>query len=212
MQKQKDHTNVPSIQSSFYVNVNIRSKIRLDYDEKFWNKYADENESRNNDEFTKFLTNLARSLHCTSVLEIGCGTGIDLREFDDSFEMHGVDLNEHALELAKGNVPKARFYKESITKLPFEDSSIDFVFTHKLLNYLDDETVDEGVSEMFRVAKKYVLNCELFKETEEKIDDEMRFRNMLKRWLNYKVRVVSDVNMHEDIEPEQVRFTLLKKL
>jgi ubiquinone/menaquinone biosynthesis C-methylase UbiE len=192
--------------------VNIKRKIRLDYDEEFWNKYADENESRGNEEFTKFLTNLVRSLHCTSVLEIGCGTGIDLRKFDDSFEIHGIDLNEHALELAKGNIPKAKFYKESITKLPFEDSSVDFVFTHKLLNYLDDETVDNGVSEMFRVAKRYILNCELFGETEEKIDDEMKFRNMLKRWLNYKVRVVSNVNMHEDIEPEQVRFTLLKKL
>jgi ubiquinone/menaquinone biosynthesis C-methylase UbiE len=212
MQKQKDHTNVPLIQSLLYVNVNIRRKIRLDYDEGFWNKYADENESRGNEEFTKFLTNLVRSLHCTSVLEIGCGTGIDLRKFDDSFEIHGIDLNEHALELAKGNIPKAKFYKESITKLPFEDSSVDFVFTHKLLNYLDDETVDNGVSEMFRVAKRYVLNCELFGETEEKIDDEMKFRNMLKRWLNYKVRVVSNVNMHEDIEPEQVRFTLLRKL
>ena len=212
MQKQKDHTNVPLIQSLLYVNVNIRRKIRLDYDEGFWNKYADENESRNNEEFTKSLTNLVRSLHCTSVLEIGCGTGIDLRKFDDSFEIHGIDLNEHALELAKVNIPKSKFYKESITKLPFEDSSVDFVFTHKLLNYLDDETVDKGVSEMFRVAKRYILNCELFGETEEKIDDEMRFRNMLKRWLNYKVRVVSNVNMHEDIEPEQVRFTLLKKL
>ena len=212
MQKQKDHTNVPLIQNLLYVNVNIRRKIRLGYDEEFWNKYADENESRGNEEFTKFLTNLVRSLHCTSVLEIGCGTGIDLRKFDDSFEIHGIDLNEHALELAKGNIPKAKFYKESITKLPFEDSSVDFVFTHKLLNYLDDETVDNGVSEMFRVAKRYVLNCELFGETEEKIDDEMKFRNMLKRWLNYKVRVVSNVNMHEDIEPEQVRFTLLKKL
>ena len=212
MQKQKDHTNVPLIQNLLDVNVNIRRKIRLDYDEEFWNKYADENESRGNEEFTKFLTNLVRSLHCTSVLEIGCGTGIDLRKFDDSFEIHGIDLNEHALEIAKGNIPKSKFYKESITKLPFEDSSVDFVFTHKLLNYLDDETVDNGVSEMFRVAKRYILNCELFGETEEKIDDEMRFRNMLKRWLNYKVRVVSNVNMHEDIEPEQVRFTLLKKL
>ena len=212
MQKQKDHTNVPLIQNLLYVNVNIRRKIRLGYDEEFWNKYADENESRGNEEFTKFLTNLVRSLHCTSVLEIGCGTGIDLRKFDDSFEIHGIDLNEHALELAKGNIPKAKFYKESITKLPFEDSSVDFVFTHKLLNYLDDETVDNGVSEMFRVAKRYVLNCELFGETEEKIDDEMKFRNMLKRWLNYKVRVVSNVNMHEEIEPEQVRFTLLRKL
>ena len=212
MQKQKDHTNVPLIQNLLDVNVNIRRKIRLDYNEGFWNKYADENESRSNEEFTKFLTNLVRSLHCTSVLEIGCGTGIDLRKFDDSFEIHGIDLNEHALELAKGNIPKAKFYKESITKLPFEDSSVDFVFTHKLLNYLDDETVDNGVSEMFRVAKRYILNCELFGETEEKIDDEMRFRNMLKRWLNYKVRVVSNVNMHEEIEPEQVRFTLLRKL
>ena len=186
--------------------------IGMEYDKEFWDKYADENESRNNDEFTKFLTDLARSLHCSSVLEIGCGTGIDLRKFDDSFEIHGVDLNEHALELAKKNIPNGKFYKEDIVKLPFEDSSIDFVFTHKLLNYLDDDTLDKGVSEMFRVAKRYIVNCELFGESEEKIDDEMKFRNMLKRWLNYKVKVVSNVNMHEEIEPEQVRFTLLRKL
>jgi hypothetical protein len=35
---------------------------------------------------------------------------------------------------------------------------------------------------------------------------------MLKRWLDYKVRIVSDVDMHEDIEPEKKRFVLLKKL
>ena len=186
--------------------------IGMEYDKEFWDKYADENESRNNDEFTKFLTDLARSLHCSSVLEIGCGTGIDLRKFDDSFEIHGVDLNEHALELAKKNIPNGKFYKEDIVKLPFEDSSIDFIFTHKLLNYLDDDTLDKGVSEMFRVAKRYIVNCELFGESEEKINEEMKFRNMLKRWLNYKVKVVSNVNMHEEIEPEQVRFTLLRKL
>ena len=169
---------------------------KLNYSKEFWDKYADENKSRNNVEFTKFITELARSLHCTSILEIRCGTGIDLKKFDDSFEIHGVDLNEHALELARENIVKGKFYRENIQKLPFEDASVDFVFTHKLLNYLDDETVDKGVSEMFRV----------------KIDGEKRFRNMLKRWLNYKVRVVSNVNMHEDIEPEQVRFTLLKKL
>ena len=103
-------------------------------------------------------------------------------------------------------------YKENITKLPFEDASVDFIFTHKLLNYLDDETLDNGVSEMFRVTKRYIVNCELFGETEEKINEEMRNRNMLRRWLNYKVKVVSNVNMHEEIEPEQVRFTLLRKL
>ena len=184
----------------------------MKYDEEFWNKYADENESRNNEGFTKFLTDLASSLHCTSILEIGCGTGIDLRKFNDSFEIHGVDLNDHALELAKKNIPNGKFYKENITKLPFEDSSVDFVFTHKLLNYLDDDTLDNDSSEMFIVAKKYIVNCELFGESEEMINDEMKFRNMQKRWLNYKVKIVSNVNMHEEIEPEQVRFTLLRKV
>ena len=184
----------------------------MDYDEGFWNRYADNNESRNNNEFAKFMADLARSLHCTSVLEIGCGTGVDLKKFDDSFEIYGVDLNEHALELAKKNISKAKFYKENITKLPFDDASVDFIFTHKLLNYLDDETLNAGVSEMFRIGKKYIVNCELFGESEENIDNEMKYRNMLKRWLNYKVKVVSNVNMHEEIEPQQVRFTLLRKL
>jgi len=35
---------------------------------------------------------------------------------------------------------------------------------------------------------------------------------MGKRWENYRVKIVSDVNMHEDIEPDKNRFTLLKKL
>ena len=203
--------NVLLIQNLSPVNANIKDS-KLDYDKEFWNKYAEENESRYNEEFTKFLTDLARSLHCTSILEIGCGTGIDLRKFDDSFEIHGVDLNDHALELAKKNIPNGKFYKENITKLSFEDASVDFVFTHKLLNYLDDETLDKGVSEMFRVSKKYIVNCELFGENEETINDEIKLRNMLKRWSDYKVKVVSNVNMHEKIEAEQVRFTLLRKL
>ena len=212
MQNLKDRMNVLLIQSSFHVNVAMENEDIMEHNKEFWDKYADENESRNNDEFTKFLTDLVRSLHCTSVLEIGCGTGIDLRKFDDSFEIHGVDLNDHALELAKKNIPNGKFYKENITKLSFEDASVDFVFTHKLLNYLDDETLDKGVSEMFRVSKKYIVNCELFGENEETINDEIKLRNMLKRWLDYKVKVVSNVNMHEEIEPEQVRFTLLRKL
>ena len=35
-----------------------------------------------------------------------------LRKFNDSFEIYGVDLNEHALEVARKNVPKANFIKK----------------------------------------------------------------------------------------------------
>lgn len=184
----------------------------MDYKTKFWEKYADENESRINEEFTKFITNLASALHCTSVLEIGCGTGIDLRGFQDQFDVNGLDLNTYALNIARKNLPHGNFKIGDITKMPYDDASMDFIFTHKLLNYLNDETLDAGVAEMFRVSKKYIINCELFDESESQIDQNMKNRNMLKRWMNYKVKIISHVDMHEDIEPQKVRFTLVKKI
>jgi len=184
----------------------------MNYDEEFWNKYSDENESRYNEEFAKFTRDLATSLRCTSVLEIGCGTGIDLRLFPNTFQIHGVDLNEHALEIAKEKLSVGDFKKGSITELPFEDSSIDFVFTHGLMNYLDGDVLKKGIAEMYRVTGKYIMNCEKFGEIEKQIDENQKSRNMKNNWLSYKVKFVSNVNMHEDIEPDKPRFTLLKKL
>jgi ubiquinone/menaquinone biosynthesis C-methylase UbiE len=114
--------------------------------------------------------------------------------------------------MAKKKNPTYHFKKNSITKLPFDDSSIDFIFTHKFLNCLNDEDLNKGVSEMYRVAQKYIVNCETYDKSESKTEDIFRGRNMLKRWSDYKVKIISDVDMHEDIEPEKIRFTLVKKL
>ena len=184
----------------------------MDYNKEFWDKYANENESKFNQEFAKFIRDLAVSLRCTSVLEIGCGTGIDLRLFPETFDVHGVDLNDTALNIAKEKRDKFDFKKSSITDLPFEDSSIDFVFTHQLLNYLEDDVLEKGISEMHRVAGKYIMNCERYDESEKQINDDSKFRNMQKRWQDYKVKIISNVDMHEEIDPDKSRFTLLRKL
>ena len=52
------------------------------------------------------------------------------------------------IEIAKEKVSSVNFQKGDITKLPFEDSSIDFVFTHGLMNYLDDDILEKGIAEM----------------------------------------------------------------
>ena len=65
---------------------------------------------------------------------------------------------------------------------------------------------------MYRVARKYIMNCEKFEETEKWIDENHKFCNMYKRWKDYKVKIVSNVDMHEDIDPDKSRFTLLRKL
>ncbi|QLH10254.1 class I SAM-dependent methyltransferase [Nitrosarchaeum sp. AC2] len=184
----------------------------MNYDKEFWDKYAIENESKFNEEFAKFVRDLAVSLRCTSVLEIGCGTGIDLRLFPESFDVHGADLNDTALDIAKSKSPMFNFKKASITDLPFENASVDFVFTHQLLNYLEDDILEKGISEMYRISGKYIMNCERYDESEKQINNNSKFRNMQKRWLEYKVKIISNVNMHEEIEPDKSRFTLLRKL
>jgi len=184
----------------------------MSYDKEFWDNYAKENESRYNPEFAKFIRDLAVSLRCTSALEIGCGTGVDLRLFPDTFRVYGVDLNDLALAVAKKKSPEHDFKKGSVTNLPFEDSSVDFIFTHKFLNCISGEDLRKGVSEMYRVARKYVANCEIYDKPESKTSEIFKGRNMLKEWSQYKVKIISDVNMHEDIEPQEIRFTLIKKL
>ena len=37
-------------------------------------------------------------------------------------------------------------------------------------------------------------------------------RNVYKKWLDFQVKIISDVDMHEDIEPKKPRFTLVKKI
>jgi ubiquinone/menaquinone biosynthesis C-methylase UbiE len=184
----------------------------MNYNKEFWDRYANENESRFNMEFAKFVRDLTISLRCTSAMEIGCGTGIDLRLFPETFTLYGVDVNDTALTIAREKLPKCDFEKSSITDLPFEDSSVDFVFTHQLLNYIDDDVLEKGLSEMYRVAGKYIMNCEKYSESEKQIDEYSKSRNMHKRWLDYKVKIISNVDMHEEIDPDKSRFTLLRKL
>ena len=186
----------------------------MDYNTEFWNKYTNENESKYNQEFAKFIRDLATSLRSSSVLEVGCNIGNDLKEFPEGVEVHGLDLNEDALEIAKQKLPSFKFKKGSILEIPFEDSSIDFVFTHYLLNYIPEQEMEKAIKELFRVSKKYILTCELFDENESQLEGEIQSwkRNVYKRWLNYQVKIISNVDMHEDIEPKKPRFTLVKKI
>jgi len=187
----------------------------MEYDINYWNKYTDKNESNYNEVFAKFIRDLATSLRAINVLEVGCNTGNDLQGFSENFEVHGLDMNERALDIAIQRFPSFKFKNGSITEMPYEDSSIDFVFTHNVLNYIPEKEMDKTINELYRVSRKYILNCELFDENESPIDDNEVSswnRNVCKRWVNFKVKIISDVDMHEDIESQKPRFTLIRKV
>lgn len=186
----------------------------MNYDKEFWDIYSEENDSKYNEEFSKFIRDLAISLRAKNVLEVGCNTGNDLKAFPENFDVLGIDLNDLALDKAKKKLPSFQFKKGSITEIPVPDSSIDFVFTHKVLNYLNDEELKLALDELFRVSKKYIVNCELIDKNTRQIKNEKNFcyHDVFQKWMNYKVKIISNVNMHEDIDPEQSRFVLVRKL
>ena len=136
-----------------------------------------------------------------------------MKLFLETIQVHGVDSNEKIISKAKERFPSFNFKVGSVTELPYDDALIDIVFTHGFFNYLEDDKVNKGIEEIFRVSNKYIVNCELLGE-DNTIDEKTnrKGRNIYKKWLDYKVKIISNVEMHEEIEPEKHRFVLVRKV
>ena len=85
-----------------------------------------------------------------SVLEVGCGAGVDLARFArGGAEATGVDLSPSAIELARANFSQqglqGRFEVADGEHLPFPDNSFDLVYAHGVVQYTADpqRLVDE---------------------------------------------------------------------
>jgi ubiquinone/menaquinone biosynthesis C-methylase UbiE len=62
------------------------------------------------------------------VLELGCGAGVPCtRVLAERHDVLGVDLSQAQLDLARRNVPGARFDKADMTQLDFPEASFDAV-------------------------------------------------------------------------------------
>jgi len=75
-----------------------------------------------------------------SVLEVGCGAGVDLVRFArGGANVTGVDLAASAIELARANFAQqglqGRFEVANGEHLPFPDNTFDMVFAHGVVQY-----------------------------------------------------------------------------
>ena len=91
------------------------------------------------------------------VLEVGCGTGVDLVRFAlGGARVTGADLAESAIRLARQNFAQrgldARLLVADGEQLPLADSSFDFVFAHGVVQYTADGR--RLVEEVHRVLKR----------------------------------------------------------
>ncbi len=188
----------------------------MDYNSKLWNDYTNDNEPSEENP-SQLIYHTALALGARSVLEAGCNVGNNLKYFPGTFDVQGFDMNEYAINKCKKKYPEFQFKIGSINHIPFQDSSFDLVFTRTVLIHVPDYEIKEVLNELLRVTKRWIINMEFFSEKEEMINwkrgkNLLWYRNMKKRWNDFKVRILSDVELPIELDPNKIRFTLVEKL
>jgi 2-polyprenyl-3-methyl-5-hydroxy-6-metoxy-1,4-benzoquinol methylase len=94
------------------------------------------------------------------VLDLGCGTGLDLllaaEKVGTNGSVIGIDMNEDMLKKAKENIDKSEFKnielrKGMIENLPIESESVDWVISNCVINLSSEK--EKAFTEIARVLK-----------------------------------------------------------
>jgi len=113
-----------------------------------WQDYDSADEIKRKTDFIKKLI----PSDVKNIADIGCGNGVITNELAKTWDTTGLDFSEEALKRLTCPAVLA-----SVTQIPFSDRSYDFVLCSEVLEHLDKIDLQKAISEMSRIAKKYLL-------------------------------------------------------
>lgn len=89
------------------------------------------------------------------VLDIGCAYGYMLGRFAGLGPLHGVDVSEHAIEVARREMPEAEFAVSTlgVEPLPFADNSFQTILTTDVVEHLHYEDQPRAAADVLRVLR-----------------------------------------------------------
>jgi pseudaminic acid biosynthesis-associated methylase len=128
--------------------------------------FGDDYIERNIDSYNArgpFWQMILAETQATSVCEVGCNVGGNLQWLCPPLpgsKVCGVDINRTALDLLRQRVPGVRAFESPARALPFPDRAVDLVFTSGVLIHQPEESLPGVLTEMVRVASKFVLCAE----------------------------------------------------
>ena len=172
----------------------------------FWEKYHQDN---NPHLFTSEINKIIKNLKIDSVLEIGCGVGDNLKNFEGK-RVVGIDLSDFAIAKAKKKYPKFEFLVGNILEMKIEEK-FDLVFTCGVIEHIQPRCLEQIFKEMFSISNKYILNIEAYDKTEHEIDwhrgkNEFWTVHIAKRWKAFPVKILEDFSLDNEY-----RLTLVSK-
>lgn len=114
--------------------------------------YAHRNLSKFNDDLEEFASLLPENAH---VLDLGCGAGIPTAKFltEKGIKVTGIDLSETMLNLARKNVPSAKFIKMDMNELEFNEETFDGIVSVYALFHIPKERHFEIFKKAFEILK-----------------------------------------------------------
>ena len=133
----------------------------------------------------KYFPNVKpENLRGKTVLDLGCFTGGRLIRWVEKFnfkEGYGIDINpifktagnEYLIKQKPALSKKIKFHTGVGEKLPFDDNSIDFIFSFDVLEHV--QNVDKVISECKRVLKKDGLLLAVFPQFFQPLESHLGF-------------------------------------
>ncbi len=89
-----------------------------------------------------------------TILDVGCGDGAISNVLAEKFTVTAVDRSAEALTHLSANV---KGLEADATHLPFDDGGFDLVLSSEMIEHLPNSTLAGVVTELKRVAAKYIV-------------------------------------------------------
>ena len=115
-----------------------------------------------------FLSHILKQLKWISLLEVGCGSGPNLRNIVEMIggkQLGGVDINPHAIAIAQKTFKGGFFKVSSGDDIMMTDKSTDITLTDMYLIYIAPLKIKKYLREIQRVTRNNIVLCEFHSES-----------------------------------------------
>ncbi len=132
---------------------------------KGYNKIAKRyHEQRDIYSSTKLLKKFTKYLKNGKVLDLGCGAGVPIDKYliKNNYDVTGADFSDSMINLAKKNVPKAKFMKMDITNIKFKENSFDGAVSFYAIIHIPKEKHSKIYKSLHKIIKPngiILVNC-----------------------------------------------------
>ena len=117
--------------------------------------------------FNRFFKGIDRK---SRILEIGCNTGLSLSALQKMgfTNLHGLEINTYAYEIAKQKNPSMNFINSSIEDFDAEEK-FDLVFTSWVLIHINPSKLNSVIKKILDLSRKYIFCFEYYSNELEEI-------------------------------------------